>query len=86
MAPLVWNRRRGAPLDAVYVGRPTKWGNPIRLDGITRAECLRRYKDWLRTQPQLVEDMKRELRGRHLVCWCAPKMCHADVILKIANE
>jgi hypothetical protein len=28
---------------------------------------------------------KTELRGKDLVCWCAPKLCHADVLLEIAN-
>ena len=25
------------------------------------------------------------LRGKHLVCFCAPKPCHADLLLKRAN-
>lgn len=29
---------------------------------------------------------KRELRGRDLVCCRAPKPCHADVLLEIANN
>ncbi|WP_269062108.1 DUF4326 domain-containing protein [Salipiger marinus] len=27
-----------------------------------------------------------ELRGRDLACWCPDGPCHADVLLKIANE
>ena len=27
-----------------------------------------------------------ELRGRDLVCWCAPEPCHGDVLLQLANE
>ena len=26
-----------------------------------------------------------ELRSKDLVCWCAPKPCHADVLLELAN-
>jgi hypothetical protein len=26
-----------------------------------------------------------ELRGKDLVCWCAPKPCHGDVLLRLAN-
>jgi hypothetical protein len=26
-----------------------------------------------------------ELRGKDLVCWCAPDACHADVLLELAN-
>lgn len=34
-----------------------------------------------------VDDVRRELRGKHLACWCPPGTpCHADVLLRIANE
>ena len=26
-----------------------------------------------------------ELRGKDLVCWCAPEACHGDVLLELAN-
>lgn len=33
-----------------------------------------------------VDDIRRELAGRDLVCWCPPgRPCHADVLLQIAN-
>jgi hypothetical protein len=28
---------------------------------------------------------KRELSGKDLVCFCAPKGCHGDVLLEVAN-
>ena len=86
--PRVYNRRRGdAPPGAVYVGRPTKWGNPIRLDDESeRDEVIVNYEAWLLRQQHLVEAARRELRGKDLVCWCAPLACHADVLLRIANE
>ena len=37
--------------------------------------------------PVSVEDVRLELRGKDLACWCpldAP--CHADVLLDIANS
>ena len=27
-----------------------------------------------------------ELRGKDLLCWCAPEACHGDLLLKQANE
>jgi hypothetical protein len=27
-----------------------------------------------------------ELRGKDLVCWCAPERCHAWVLIKLANR
>jgi hypothetical protein len=69
----------------VYVGRPSKWGNPFR-EGVngTRADVIEQYARWIRTQPQLMRDL-HELRGKTLACWCAPKACHADVLIKLAN-
>jgi hypothetical protein len=74
------------PSTAVYVGRPTPFGNPFRIgvDG-TRAEVVARYETWLLAQPELVERVRMELSGRDLACWCAPKPCHADVLLRVAN-
>jgi hypothetical protein len=34
-----------------------------------------------------VDDVRRELAGRDLACWCAPgSPCHADVLLEIAGS
>ncbi|WP_396917953.1 DUF4326 domain-containing protein [Mycolicibacterium sp.] len=33
-----------------------------------------------------IEDIRRELRGHDLVCWCPlASPCHADVLLELAN-
>ena len=77
------------PAGAVYVGRPTKWGNPCRSG--TRDENVRSYRALLSQGPrdwrQLREEAKRALRGKDLVCWCPPgQPCHADVLLEIANQ
>lgn len=86
--PRVLNKRTDAiPPDAVYVGRPSKWGNPYRAgrDG-TREEVIAKHRRWVfASRPYLVMQAQRELRGRDLVCWCAPLPCHADFWLKIAN-
>lgn len=86
--PVVHNTRdKTAPEGAVYIGRPSKWGNPFTIgrDG-TRADVVRKYRAWLPTQTKLVEDAKTELRGRDLVCFCAPEECHGDVLLELANS
>jgi len=34
-----------------------------------------------------VDEIRTELAGRDLACWCPPDLaCHADVLLKLANE
>lgn len=70
----------------VFIGRPSKWGNPfvIGKDG-SRLEVLRKYKAWINSQLELVAEAKKELRGKDLVCFCAPKPCHGDILLQIAN-
>ena len=70
----------------VYVGRPTKWGNPfvIGIDG-NRATCLAKHAEYLKRTPALLEQI-HELRGKDLVCYCTPQPCHADLLLQLANE
>jgi hypothetical protein len=71
----------------VYVGRPSKWGNPFKIgpDG-TRQEVIQKYRKWLvEKRPDLVNAAKRELKGKVLGCWCAPNPCHGDILVKIAN-
>lgn len=71
--------------EAVYVGRPTKWGNPfhIGLDG-TREEVIDKFECWLLGEGADLD--LTPLRGKDLVCWCAPLPCHADVLMKYAND
>lgn len=67
----------------VYIGRPSKWGNPfvIGKDG-TREEILALYRVWVETQ-----DLPfAELRGHTLGCWCAPLPCHGDILMELANK
>ena len=85
--PKVLNKYKdGVPTNAVYIGRPSKWGNPfvIGKDG-SREEVIDKYRAWLLTQPAKVEEAKRELAGKDLVCFCAPKGCHGDVLIEVAN-
>lgn len=70
----------------VYIGRPSKWGNPFNLgaDG-DRAEVIAKYEDWILTQPNLLDSL-HELDGKTLGCWCAPRACHGDVLIKLVEE
>lgn len=138
------------PEGCVYVGRPTRWGNPFayldesrglvrfgpkheerfgrawdyegRCSGpgshdmwfaaddivttnvrwATREELVELFRLTL-TDPTpgmlsaypsrggrflkvTVEDIRRELAGRDLACWCKPSQaCHADYLLEVAN-
>ena len=69
----------------VYVGRPSKWGNPFALGrDRSRDEVISNYRCWVVTQTDLMNSLD-ELRGKDLICWCAPFACHAEVLRKLAN-
>jgi len=70
--------------NAVYVGRPTKWGNPFKLSEYSLEECLKLYREYLRQK--LLEDPKflEPLIGKDLVCFCPlDSPCHADIIMEM---
>lgn len=76
------------PEGAVYVGRPTRWGNPFPHNGTpaSRTEAVAAYRDLVAADPALRAAARRQLAGRDLACWCPPgQPCHADVLLAVAN-
>lgn len=97
--PKVLNARdlKRMPANAVYVGRRhrqflgvAKWGNPFRLrrgaeDPRTRRDAIELFRLHMTVGEGRHLDLT-ELRGRDLVCWCAPLPCHADVLLEMANR
>lgn len=83
----VLNKRvDGMPPGAVYIGRPSIWGNPfvIGKDG-SRDDVIAKYHAWLMSQPGLRSNLP-QLRGKDVVCWCAPCRCHGDVLVRLANK
>lgn len=83
----VWNAAtEDYPRHAVPVARPNALGNPfvIGRDG-TREEVLAKYEAYVRRRPDLMARI-RELRGKDLLCWCAPKPCHGDIIIRLSCE
>lgn len=83
-------------LPAVNVARPTRWGNPFAVGSLVcnaqlteirqikdRAIAVQCFKAML---PFSLENIRTELRGKNLACWCPlGDPCHADVLLKLAN-
>lgn len=96
--PKVLNKYRDPiPDDAVFVGRPSKWGNPFRFPNFyhsqsrdtkmaLRKSIIDQFRRYLDDHPQLKKDIRKELKGKDLVCFCSPLPCHADVLLEIANS
>jgi hypothetical protein len=70
----------------VLIDSTTKWGNPFVMTcEADRAEVIRKYEQWILTQPELMSSL-HELYGKTLGCWCAPKACHGEILLRLANQ
>lgn len=69
----------------VYIGRGSKWGNPYEIgkDG-TRQEVIEKYERYVRNS-SLLKELK-ELEFSVLGCYCKPKICHGDVLIKLIRE
>lgn len=71
----------------VYIGRGSKWGNPFShlprssapWKAGDRVDAIRKYRDWIQTRPELLAALP-ELVGKRLGCYCAPLVCHVDVL------
>lgn len=79
----------------VFIGRAGKgengtFGNPFRLQSEeVRGATIERYRDWFLKRVDEDADFRRSvlgLRGKRLVCFCAPKSCHGDVIAAWLNN
>ena len=72
-------------INSVYIGRPSKWGNPFVIgpDG-TREEVIEKYRKYILFS-DLIHDIP-ELVGKDLVCWCSPAPCHGDILVSLAQE
>lgn len=73
------------PKDTVSIMRPSVYGNPYRMEDSSREDCIVKFKAYVKRSPALVELAQVVLRGRNLMCCCAPLQCHGDVWLKVAN-
>ncbi len=76
------------PPNTVYVGRPSKWGNPYITgkDGAIK-EVLTKYEWYIKGLLIACPSLFNKLQGKDLACWCPlDKPCHADVLLKFLNK
>lgn len=74
---------------AVDIGRPNPLQNPFPMQsGYSREECVKLFKDYfiskLLTGDKVITDAFLNLRKNDsLICYCAPKACHGDVIIEV---
>jgi hypothetical protein len=82
-------RGRRMPTNTVYVGRPSRCGNPFRVSPVAGETAVDPYRRWLTctaSGQRLLAEARRDLAGRNLACWCPPgQACHADILLTLAN-
>lgn len=83
-----WRKPRGA----IYVGRPTLFGNPYEARDFGNCApqlLVDLFRDWIKTDDFDAIQLRRALptlRGKNLLCWCpVGQPCHADVLLELAN-
>lgn len=92
---VTYRRGKVKPPGVVIVTRPSRWGNPHRVEDVGREEAVRRHREDLiagRLATRAgriitVADVRRELRGKDLGCSCEPgELCHGDTLIEIANS
>jgi hypothetical protein len=79
----------------VYIGRPSKWGNPFSYKEGTlakykvkdRNESVDSFRKYI-TEGEgkhLLNDL-HELKGKTLGCFCKPLKCHGDVLKELIDN
>ena len=76
----------------VYIGRGSRWGNPYsHKEGTlaehvvgSRTEAIQKFEEYLLSNEELMASLP-DLKGKTLGCWCKPKSCHGDILLRYAN-
>lgn len=80
---IAWANARGL---LVRIDRKSPWGNDFKegVDGNLQ-EVIAMYAASLSGRPDLLKDLPT-LRGKALMCWCAPKPCHGDALIQRLKE
>lgn len=79
-------------------GDPWRWGNPFSHQGhgivqvSSLFDAMLNYAAWLRGEvhvkglvPPTLEEIRQQLRGKRLGCFCWPKDCHGMVLAHVAE-
>lgn len=88
---MILNKKTDAiPADAIYIGRGSRWGNPFPMKNgsdVERKRVIEAHRRWLWDEIKAgrvtLADLA-SLHGRDLVCFCAPKPCHGDTLVRAA--
>lgn len=78
------------PIDEIYIGRGSIYGNPFKIgvDG-NRTEVVAKFRVYFyeKLSNQITfKQAVHALKGKKLACFCAPYLCHGDVIAEYVNS
>lgn len=74
--------------DIIYIGRGSIFGNPFVMKDKSdeeRTRVIEAYRKYLWAaicEGTVTKEMLLSLDGKRLACYCAPKACHGDVLVK----
>lgn len=68
--------------DERYPKNDSEFANPFKAKDFDD-DCIKLYEEYIRKKK--LEDIIK-LYGKTLGCWCKPKECHGDVLVKLINE
>jgi hypothetical protein len=84
-----YKRGHALPEGAKLVARPTRWGNPWKIEPgvLTAKEAVELYEILLESHETFRANAIRHLRGFDLACYCPLDQvhCHADALLRVVN-
>ena len=78
-----------------YIGRPSPLGNPFTHTGsmfngitkvATREEAIAAFEPYARRTPAVLYAILSLPESAILGCYCKPKPCHGDIIIKLWHE
>ena len=93
--PILNKRFDVIPKGAVYIGRPSPWGNPYThlsnnnsrvptTQVESRDVAVRAFREYAVSRSGVQPDWLGPLRyATALVCWCSPKSCHGQVLMEL---
>lgn len=74
------------PLNCMVVDRGSDWGNPFIMDDESQRDyCCDMFELYAQWRLTVEPNWLVPLRGKVLICNCAPRRCHADTLLRLAN-
>jgi len=89
------NISRKLAANDIYIGRGSRFGNPFPMRRENeREEVISKYRDYFYSNSSLMEFTirrfkslkKRGFEEVNLVCFCAPKRCHGEILKEFINN